>query len=284
MILIYWVLFGLIVFIGLTLIAMGIYYYVGPKKYKSLNPIDGKLDNGSLEVGTPNDITNNFMKGSAGSLSIFIYMDPTQRTPIYLDPSQKQSINTNEIHGVSTQITAQPNIKTMSITVFHIGSNFSFKQFPGSASGIDTAEIEIMTNSGTTQQVENWVVPPLPKQKWIYITISRVGRRYTLFYNNDIVASFRTINFPVIESNYWTIGDSNSGGYFAFPLVSSRESTKIDVEERLRTFADSKNMPVLPKANITDIFSAFGGCPNGIFCFTPQQDIASVNAWTTPFA
>jgi len=281
---VYWVLFGSIVFVILTLIAMAIYSYLGPQKYKSLNPIDGKLDNNSLEVGTPNDITNNFMKGSAGSISIFVFMEPTQRTSVYLDPTQTGKIHTNEIQGVQTGITAQRNIKLMSITIFQIGSNFAFKQFPGSASGIDTAEIEIMTNNGARKQVENWTVPPLPKQKWIYITISRVGRRYTLFYNNEIVASFRTINFPVIESNYWTIGDSNSSGYFAFPLVSARESTKADVEERLRTFADSRNKPLLPKGRITDIFSAFGGCPNGIFCFTPQQDTASVNAWITPFA
>jgi hypothetical protein len=178
-------------------------------------------------------------------------------------------------------------------TIFRINNYLVFKQFPAGRDGTtDKAELRIITkNTSTTankERVEIFPFAPIPKQQWTYVTVTRVGRRFSVYYNTKLVVSFRTQSYPIMtDTDAWSMGDSSNktSGYFAYPLGSEIAYTDKDIQVNSRKVSDTRNKPILPKPAITDIFSIFGGCPNGIFCFSAiDAPSNSLNAWSTPFA
>lgn len=262
----------LIIFIILVLISTSIYTIILPNPNTYFEPISSSLKN--ITTFNDNKIVN-FINGSEGTLSIFIYLDPTQRTPTF---------------GTNNNI--------VNFNIFSLGSPqnsiLSFNQYPGSSSGVNTAEISITTakeamTTSTARNVEKISLQAIPLQEWVCVTIARVGRRYTVFYNNKIISSFRTTYYPVIETSAaWNIGDIKSSGYYAYAMASTNAFILSDVEEQISSVADSRNKPILPNPTVTsafNIFSLFGGCPDGIFCYTASYAPSSgINLWSSPFA
>lgn len=253
---------------------------IAPNSYKYFNPISSSLK--SLTSFNDKNIVN-FINGSEGTLSLFIYLDPTQRSATYQTVTQSSdSVNTSvsDDYGVN-------------FNIYSLGSGASsiltFKQFPGSSSGVDQAQIRIITakpSTSTDKNVETFLFPAIPLQKWVCVTLARSGRRYTVSYNDKIITSFRTKYYPVIAtSSAWIIGDTKSSGYYAYAMASTNAFVLDDIKTQMRSVSDSRNKPILPNPSVTTIFKMFGGCPNGIFCYTASHAPSSgVNQWSSPFA
>jgi hypothetical protein len=257
-------------------ISLGIYYTFGPTPYKVLSPKTGSLlikdKNAIQQVGTNEEVTNAFTKSGEGTIAVFLYINPLQRTPVLENPD---NVNVN---------TAVTLFKLVNI---YNEVSLAFVAHP-SGKGVNsmTSELQIRTEGGT---IETLKFKPILLQKWVYVTISRRGRRYNIFFNSEQVASFRTKDYPKVETVKWIIGDETvaSNGTFAYPMITEQESTIKDVKERLAAFADSRDKPILPKASIVNPFAGFnlGGCPSGIFCFgSGSQPNSPLDSWTTPFA
>jgi hypothetical protein len=270
----------LIIFLTMTLITMGIYTTIAPSSNKYLNPISSSLN--SLTSFNDKKIAN-FISGSEGTLSVFIYLDPTQRSSTYQTVRQSSdSVNASvsDDYGVN-------------FNIYSLGSSsaaiLTFKQFPGSSSGVDQAQIRITTvkpGTSTTPNVETFLFEAIPLQKWVCVTLARSGRRYTVSYNDKIITSFRTKYYPVIAtSSAWIIGDTKSSGYYAYAMASTNAFVLDDIKSQMQSVSDSRNKPILPNLSVVSIFKIFEGCPNGIFCYTASHAPSSgINKWSSPFA
>ncbi len=262
----------------LALIVLSVYYAIKPFPYTVLEPSYGSLnreskDTNAAQLGTTDQVTNSFTKTGEGTIAIFLYLNPLQRTATLQD-------------GAGAVLGSDPS----SVCLFQLMDIYGAPSLAlithPAGNGVSelTSELRVKMQDGS---VETLKFKPIPIQKWIYVTVSRRGRRYNVFYNDEQVASFRTSAYPSTDTVKWVFGDPtvSSGGNFAFPLLSDRESTIQDVKQRMAKFADTRNKPILPKASITTAFAAFKGCPDGLFCFganTAPSD--ALSAWTTPFA
>ena len=276
-----WVLLVLIIILLLTLISFSIYSSIAPNSYTYMNPIHGKLN---VETTLRDPTVRNFIKGSEGSLSVFLYLHPTQRTPTFQTVAKE--VRDESLAEIADQL-------GINNTIFRINNYFMLKQFPAGRDGTtDKAELRIITkNTSTTankQRIEVFPFAPIPKQQWTYVTITRVGRRFSVYYNTNLVTSFRTASYPIMtDTDAWNIGDpsNKTSGFFAYPLGANIAYTDKDIQVNSRKVSDTRNKPILPKPSIFNIFSMFGGCPNGIFCFSATDAPSNgLNAWSTPFA
>ena len=270
-----WILLISICILLISLIAFGIYNKIAPSPYTYLSPLTGDL--GISTNKYTDHIIENFVKGGEGAISVFLYLNPTQRT---------SSASIHPTNGIIDNA----NLDTEnSFTVFNIGNFLMFKQYPSGALGKDSAQLQIVTVKNTqTKELETFTFPPIPKQQWTCVTISRVGRRFTVYYNNSMVSSFRTKYYHIIDKIYqWQIGASsehNSGGVYAYPYAGLYALNEKEIEKQMSYVADTRNKPILPKPGLTNIFSMFGGCPDGVFCYTKPETSNPINAWTSPFA
>jgi len=277
-----WLFMIVLVLLVLVIITLNIYYYIAPPSVTYFSPVTGKLSD--LYIFNDNR-TKKFITNGEGSLSIFIYLDPTQRTPTYRSVSQQTNSETT---------TTQTSNYGQSFNIYSMGTGNSsiltFKQYPGSSSGVDTAEIRIKTTNSNdiagSETIESFQLKAIPLQKWICVTLSRSGRRYSIYYNNELVSSFRTTYYPVVSTNVaWHIGDSKSSGYYAYATAVDFAMLKNDIELQNKIVSDSRNQPKLPKPSILSVFSIVGGCPNGIFCYTSSgASTNGFNEWSSPYA
>lgn len=272
---------GLVITLGIlmaALIAISIYYVIKPSPFNVVKPEYGSLDRtkkdtNAAQLGTSEQVTNAFTKSGEGSLAIFLYLQPIQRTAT-LKSSASSILGADASSVVLFQLMDIYGNPSLALIAHPLTQGMTEL----------TSELRIKTQVGGVETIK---FKPIPIQSWVYVTISRRGRRYNVFYNDEQVASFRTVQYPSMDTVKWVFGDPNvsSGGHFAFPLLSNEESTIQDIKARMAKFADTRNKPILPKASITTMFTALRGCPDGIFCFganTAPSD--ALSAWTTPFA
>jgi len=100
--------------------------------------------------------------------------------------------------------------------------------------------------------IETFVLPPLPFQKWVMLTISREGRRYDFFYNNVLVLSKQssTVLYNSLSGNV-TIGNSSLNGSSAyFTLYNSIQSIN-DITNQYKTFTDTRGTPLLEETPLS---------------------------------
>jgi len=270
-----WILLISIFVLLISLIAFGIYNKIAPSPYTYLSPLTGDLGS---EKNTYNDKTiANFVKGGEGTISVFLYLNPTQRT------------SSVSVHPKNDITDNSPLDKENNFTVFSLGNFLMFKQYPSGASDKESAQLQIITVPTTRKtELETFTFTPIPKQQWTCVTISRVGRRFTVYYNNTMVSSFRTKYYHVIDKTYeWQIGVSsknNSGGAYAYPYAGLYALNEQEIQKQMNYVSDTRHKPILPKPGITNFFSMFGGCPDGVFCYTKPETSNPINAWTSPFA
>lgn len=114
-------------------------------------------------------------------------------------------------------------------------------------------------------------LPPIPKQKWVFIAILREGRRFDIIYDNRIVASKRLENYPVMEATTISIGSKGLSGSAIHFMINGTRLSPVDVERERLAHVDSTNsvvednpmmvtLPSLPSINI------FSQCPPGLPC------------------
>ncbi len=231
----------------------------------SLSPNVGSLAK-QTAVGTSNDVLNNFISPSSATFTCYVY------------------INSHSRGGNN-------------IPLFRIANNLQLNIVPSGASHEESCEFVITTQrppSSPTDTVvtatpETFKFPRIPTQKWVLITITKEGRRFTIYYNDAIIASFRTLYYPVIPRDGMVIGSNNLSGTFAYPTFHGEGyAFKLDdVKDYLANTSNTRHEPELPNTqSVFDVFTNALVCPNGVFCFestqTPQKNY--LKQWTSPYS
>lgn len=150
-----------------------------------------------------------------------------------------------------------------------------------------TARLRVQTNDAGVFKQEIIDLPNIPKQKWIFIAILRDGRRFDVIYNNQIVASQRLENYPVIISSSLSVGNKGLSGKVSHVLVNGTRLTPNQVERERLTYINTNDTVVLAD-NLAISFPSvklFAQCPPGLPC-DPITKPPSNNLlqWETPYA
>ena len=94
--------------------------------------------------------------------------------------------------------------------------------------------------------METFVLPPIPFQKWLMITINREGRRYDIYYNDTLILSKMT-SAPIYNSDLSkdiVIGDKRlSGSSGMFSLYSTLQSAG-DISKEYRSLISTRASPL----------------------------------------
>lgn len=151
------------------------------------------------------------------------------------------------------------------------------------------SQLSVVTSSGGSSAVETIEIPGIPLQKWVCVTILRDGRRFDIMYDNQIIASHRFVNYPVITKSGLVIGNTTLLGKGIHVLVSSNRLTPSEVSKQRAKLADTTGKPVgtetafgLPPLPFTGIRTM---CIPGLPC-NPVSNPPSnaLKSWSTPFS
>ena len=218
----------------LLVILLAVYFvilYLRPKSILSLVPNEGKLDT-TTQIATANQVQKSWYSPSSSTFSVYVYVHPIQRT---------SSISSNR-----------------NITLFNIGSAFEFQLLsPGASNPKSIAQLHIKTSSANGFTDEYIPIKPLPIQDWTLITIVRDARRYTIYFNNESVASGRTTNYPITTTSTLNIGQLGIKGIFAYPQLIPYSINKLDIADYLKKTADTRGKPYLPSESFIPVLPSF---------------------------
>lgn len=155
------------------------------------------------------------------------------------------------------------------------------------------ARLRVQTQESGGRKKETIPLPPLPKQKWVWIAILREGRRFDVIYDQRLVASQRLEHYPVILVNALSMGHKGLEGAAIHWKVNGRRLSPEEVERERKTRVDTNGrvvestwnplthleIPSLPLPRFT------AECPAGLPCETvtapPKK---SLYAWKSPYA
>jgi hypothetical protein len=172
--------------------------------------------------------------------------------------------------------------------IIQVDNNWYLEIAPAPAGGLNvSARLRVQTNDGGVLKVEYVDLPPIPKQKWMFITILRDGRRFDVIYNNEIVASQTLEFYPVVISSPLSIGNKSLNGSVVHIIINGRRLTPTEVETERLAHVDT-NGTVL-EADTIDIsfpgIKLLAQCPPGLPCEPvtkpPNNNLLQ---WKTPYA
>ena len=180
------------------------------------------------------------------------------------------------------------NYQNQYIPLLQVENNWRLEVMPSSMGDQNPAtRLQVRTQRGTVKQTEIIDLPPIPRQKWVFIAILRDGRRFDVIYDRQIVASHRMNDYPVVISSPLSIGyDKLDGSAIHVILNGARLSPEF--AERLRsTYVDTNN--VILEDNPINLtlpnVSLLAQCPSGFPCDTiTQAPLNNLVQWSTPYA
>jgi len=254
----------LIGLLALLMIGSGIAWTVlqniRPNAIVGLTPKKGPLSKSTV-IGTSDIVRNNFFTSAGSTFTVYINYEMMDKT---------QQIG--------------PNVKP--ITLFQFGDAVQFQMLPGGKSTHPTSQLVIKTQ-GYQQKTEIIDVKNLPLQKWVYLAIVREGRRFTVFYNGEVVTSHRLEYFPITTTSSLKIGDPAIRGYYAFPQLVGTPLSIAELKNFEDLSSDTRNKPFLKDVSWTDMFTMpFKGCPDGLFCFSTSKAPVQnpLKTWNSTYA
>lgn len=232
--------------------------FTRPKLLKSLEPSEGSLDQ-PTRIGTPSDVRYSFITPPSATFMVYVFCPIPTKTP-----SVGQSV--------------EP------MTLVKMGNILQLQLLPGSAAQPPKTQLVIQTQSEGSR-FETIPVADFPFQKWILLTIIKEGRRFTVYYNDKIVANSRTQYYPVINSSPLVLGHSSLKGKFIGPKLVPTAMHKDEIISELTTTSDTRHEPY-QSISFFDIFKVKLGCPGGVFCpstkVVPQT--SALKEWKSPYA
>jgi len=150
-----------------------------------------------------------------------------------------------------------------------------------------SARLRVHISNGSNTKEEIIELPPIPRQKWMFIAILRDGRRFDIIYNNEIVASQILEFYPVVISSSLFVGNSGLSGSVIHVIVNGKRLTPSEIEnERLRYV--NTNGTVLEADSISVSLPGLkllAQCPPGLPCDSitkpPSNNLLK---WKSPYA
>jgi hypothetical protein len=156
------------------------------------------------------------------------------------------------------------------------------------------ARLRVKTKQlGQAQQEEIIDLPPIPKQKWVFIAVLREGRRFDIIYDSKIVASQRLESYPAVVSSPMSIGNKGLDGSAIHVIINGTRSTPSDVERTRLSLVDTNNtvpeenpmIASLPSMIIPNFSLLLPQCPSGFPCNPATKPPPNqLYQWNTPYA
>jgi hypothetical protein len=173
------------------------------------------------------------------------------------------------------------------VSLLSVPNNWSLEVSQTSTNKNVSARLRVMTNNSGTQQEEYIELPPIPRQKWICISILREGRRFDIIYDNRIVASQRLKYYPVIINNPMTVGNATIMGKVIHVIITPTRLSPSEVERQRRIYVNSNNDVLEANSLLMSLpsFKISAQCPPGLPCdnITHSPSNAYLK-WQTPYA
>lgn len=114
-------------------------------------------------------------------------------------------------------------------------------------------QLTVKTKSSTEQNsltVETFVLPPIPFQKWIMITINRDGRRFDIYYNDTLVLSklaSSSLYTGVLNRDIIVGNEKLNGSYGFFTLYPTLQSA-VTITKQYKSFISTRESPLFDRA------------------------------------
>lgn len=150
-----------------------------------------------------------------------------------------------------------------------------------------SARLRVNISNGSNKKEEIIELPPIPRQKWMFIAILRDGRRFDIIYNNEIVAS-QTLEFnPVVITSSLFVGNSGLSGSVIHIIVNDKRLTITEVENERLKYVNT-NGTVLEADSVSVSLPGLkllAQCPSGLPCDSitkpPSNNLLK---WKSPYA
>lgn len=212
--------------------------------------------------------------------------------------SSSQQVRETLLGGEGSTLSAFVNVQMGDRTVRMDNSNYStllgipggveFQMAPApSASGLLNGVVARVQIKNIRGEMETMEVPPLPLQKWVFLTVLRDGRRFDVMYDDKIVASHRLVDYPAQISNQLVVGGKAFLGQAVHVLMAGTRLTPTQVQQQRGSLADTTGAP--PAKFPLPLPIPFGSlqavCPPGLPCnpiSAPPPN--SLKSWSTPYA
>jgi hypothetical protein len=222
----------------------------------ALSPKVGSLSN-PTNVGNIADVRDSFLAPPGATFHVYVFCVVTGKT---------QSIGP----------TQEP------INILHMGNVLQLQILPGGVSGSPKTRLRIQTQNNPNN-FEYIPLKDFPQQKWVQLAIVREGRRFTVYYNGEVIGSQRTLNYPVINSSQLKLGDTRLRGEFVRPIITPTPMRIEEIQNDLRDSSDTREVPYKP-TTFGDIFTKLG-CPSGLFCFSTSKAPSNnpLKMWQSPY-
>lgn len=173
----------------------------------------------------------------------------------------------------TSNLTAATNTSSL----LSVNNMFSFN--------VGTSEATLLLGSGPAQEALQ--LPIFPQQKWVYLTIIKTGRRFTVMYNDAVVGSKMVgQSLPVNVSDPLRIGNTAiKGTYINGELINIRRTPEEIAAIRAKT-SDTRGNPVRPffASFIAFFRNKKGLCPPGVSCNEVLTNPTSLVSWDSPYA
>jgi hypothetical protein len=216
---------------GIVLVLWGLLAAFRPTSASNLTPEKGTLDK-ETRVGSSRQVYNDFYYGtSGGSFGVYVYLNNYDRTP--------RASGTDGI----------PFIRIGPFKLYINNNNDAYTTY---------AEVELKeNNTGDSKRI---ILDNFPLQKWVYLTVNREGRRFSVYYNDSIAGTKLFDSFYARDPDPLKIGGSAYIGRYLYPNLNSTVMRVEDIRAHIQATADSKGKPY-EKKDITEML--FG---TSLFC------------------
>lgn len=313
-----------LVLIAIVLASVVVYYF-SPKYVPTIKATAGgpfTLNQTPLQIIDRNG-TLPFGAEAAGSFSTFVFLSQANRTATYSScgPSGGSSCENGEYSICTCAGTVGGNTNSSDCTncthpgykqVFNIGGVLFLEVLvvpDASRQRKAAVQLVVKTQDAVKTYTESIVLPALDVQKWTYVTISREGRRFDIFYNNTLILSKSTQYpmYPMGPLSTTTSGSPGLDGQLIIANIYNYRLSSKDVAEKYVEYADTRGRPFfndsenpMSLSNIGGIIPSytstiFGGLasyipainlcgPGGCFTSPPIRPADPLYEWSTPYA
>ena len=349
---------GALIFIALLLGILLVFYFSPSYTSKIVVAATGpyELNNTSSTTIIEEADSKTFYSETNGSLSAFVYLNPTNRTASYapcgVNPNEAscsdgtfqlcncdsvtsdcsicEHVSYNTVFNISGIVwlealiapdasrqgkaMAQLVVKTEGPPLNSGAAEDADAEYADAedADAEDADAEEAPLVSSTSQKyIETLTLPPIPVQKWTYITVAREGRRFDVYFNDSLVLSKKTLNMPISNVSNASGGGITSGsaglnGQLALVDLYNYRLTSQNVAARYSVLADTRGRPYLNafgnsmtlsdvaglapsyaatmSSGLYNMLPSFNLCPTG-GCLNPPP-IRAANPlydWSTPY-
>jgi len=109
-----------------------------------------------------------------------------------------------------------------------------------------SAQLAVNTQNADEAFVETIPLPPIPLQKWVFLTISKAGRRIDIYYNDSLVSSTTMLSMITTNNPSGTVvqaGDPTLSGSIGLSSITGRSTTIGEVASIYSQTSDTRGSP-----------------------------------------